>query len=114
MITVGQKYGVSFSPPTPPKELKGAMPAWFHIGRGRGSPNENGETQECIRNKHRGLTVLDLVEMVSEHTHKDQPERSCLKCEQMADEDCEDPPSCTEIAAKKLNKLDPIWNMEEE
>ncbi|KAH6908351.1 hypothetical protein BKA70DRAFT_1047148, partial [Coprinopsis sp. MPI-PUGE-AT-0042] len=113
MIVAGKKNGVVFLPPVPNKELKGEMPAWFHIGRGRGSPNENGEAQDCIREKHRGLKVADLVALASKHTHTDQPEISCQKCEHMADEECEDPPKCTKIAEKKLKNLAPKWNMED-
>ncbi|KAH6885476.1 hypothetical protein BKA70DRAFT_1026386, partial [Coprinopsis sp. MPI-PUGE-AT-0042] len=64
MIAAGREYNVRFMPPTPTYELKGQMPAWFHISKGRGrKTNENGNRQDCIRGNHRGLRVADLIEI---------------------------------------------------
>ncbi|KAI0687596.1 hypothetical protein C8Q76DRAFT_772165 [Earliella scabrosa] len=52
MIKTAKKYGVVADSPNPSREIKAAMPIWYHVGLLDGRSTANSGASKCLRDRH--------------------------------------------------------------
>ena len=118
MVITAEKYSVRVEANNPAKELRDALPIWYHLGTMAEQIMGNSPSNRCLRDNHKVMTVLDCITVAtwaeSFEEHKKSPACPCLAChEDRTIRNCENPVRCIEAAKKLTKQLMPKWSPKE-
>ena len=115
MVKTAKKYNVKMDSPNPAKELRDAMPIWYHLGIDLGKTMANTTSGRCLRDNHQVVTTLDCIRIADRNRanpdHRRRPSCECNECHRdRTVHNCENPARCVEAATKLVERLQPKWN----
>lgn len=116
MVLVAKKFGVRCDVRIAKKELRDAMPAWYHIGMEPGRSSAKSAAGKCLREKHDVRTVAqctDVMRRLKPDFQGHSPRANC-ECDDCVEDrrkyGCTNPHRCACAAEKLLERLQPKWN----
>ncbi|KAI0656076.1 hypothetical protein C8Q70DRAFT_883351, partial [Cubamyces menziesii] len=115
MIKVANKYGVKIDVPNPKRQLKQAMPIWYHVATDQGMYGPNSKSGKCLRENHGVQTVEQCVQVARRLTdpdvdHVQRQDCECRPCiVDRLENGCDNPARCAAAARKAINRLYPKW-----
>lgn len=116
MVMAAKKFGARCDVGIASRELREAMPAWYHLGAEPGRSVAKSAASKCLREKHGVRSVAQCV-AVAERLAPDNPEHEpnracgCKECKEDRDKyECGNPHRCACAAEQLLGKLKPKWN----
>ncbi len=116
MIKAAKKFLVCCDVRVATRELKEAMPAWYHLGTEPGRSTANSVAAKCLRKTHGVYTVGEcertaarLQPQNTEHVQRHDCE--CRECEEDRVGGCSNPHRCALAAERLLEKLKPKWSL---
>ncbi|OJT01831.1 Transposon TX1 uncharacterized 149 kDa protein [Trametes pubescens] len=116
MVMAAQKHGARCDVRVAAKDLKDAMPVWYHLGAEPGRSTAKTVAARCLRDKHGVVTVAQCAR-AAERLRADNPDhfptRTC-ECKECVEDrqrfECVDPHKCACAAERLLERLQPKWN----
>ncbi|EIW62338.1 RNase H, partial [Trametes versicolor FP-101664 SS1] len=116
MVKAAQKYGARCEVRLASKEVRDAMPVWYHIGAEPGRSSAKTAAAKCLRNRHGVVTVAQCGQAMhrlrpENMEHSPRPTCPCGECtEDRRVFGCMDPHRCACAAERLLGRLQPKWN----
>lgn len=115
MVVAARKYGARCDVRVAAKDLKEAMPVWYHIGMEPGRSTAKTVAARCLRENHGVVTVAQCARVMLRlrvENEEHVPVRSCpcAECEEdRRSSGCADPHRCACAAERLMEKLQPKW-----
>ncbi|KAH9898255.1 hypothetical protein C8Q73DRAFT_744301 [Cubamyces lactineus] len=116
MVKAARKHGLRVEANNPSRELREAMPAWYHIAEPPNRNVSNSKSAKCLREKHMVRNVAQAAK-VAERIRRPQSEHvaratcECLDCRcDKLEKGCDNPARCAATADKRVQELLPVWN----
>ena len=115
MVSAARKYNVRMESNNPAKELREALPIWYHLGMNVERYMGNSPSSRCLRENHGVTTVLHCVAVAAraaESTgHRKSVNCCCGACfDDWTVRNCDNPARCMEAAKRLTDQLQPKWN----
>ncbi|OJT09202.1 LINE-1 retrotransposable element ORF2 protein [Trametes pubescens] len=116
MVVAAKKFGAKCDVRVASRELRNAMPVWYHLGAEGGRSTAKSAASKCLRDNHGVSNVAQCVAMATrlrpENTeHRPSQLCECAECdEDRKNAQCANPHRCACAAERLLDKLQPKWN----
>ncbi|KAH9903281.1 hypothetical protein C8Q73DRAFT_622683, partial [Cubamyces lactineus] len=116
MIKCAKKYNVRLDVAKPSRELRLAMPIWYHFALTEGRDIAKTASATCLRRNHTMATVgqcLRIAQRLARQRteHKASAECDCLPCvSDRIDRNCDNPHRCALAAQKLAKRLHSKWH----
>lgn len=117
MVIVAKKYGVRCDVCVAKKNLKNAMPVWYHLGMESGRTIVKTIAGACLRERHGVRTVAQCAEVAERLRPENVAHVGARDCEcgecvwDRTVRGCENPHKCATAAERHLEKLKPKWSL---
>ncbi|KAI1786136.1 hypothetical protein LXA43DRAFT_870302, partial [Ganoderma leucocontextum] len=115
MVKTAKKYDARLTSGKPAKDLRDALPIWYHLGLRGMRSLANTISGKCMRENHGVVSVLDCAKLAARTRMPGQHRRGadcgCWECAtDRTTHNCDNPARCAEMAKKLLEQLEPKWH----
>ncbi|KAJ7589323.1 hypothetical protein C8J56DRAFT_888910 [Mycena floridula] len=115
MVGNSEKYGFIFKDVKPLKEIREAMPIWYHPTEDHGKKHiSNTKAAHCLCSNHKVVLAKDAMQMASHLSNKEHKAERACRCNQCEEDrsihNCRNPHECATLAMRKLNSLLKKWD----